>query len=57
MSNLFEKRNLQKFKWSELDGKTLQIFVGEQEGAIVVLGHDINAQKVYVLHEEINTTK
>ncbi|WP_264453501.1 hypothetical protein [Paenibacillus polymyxa] len=54
MSNLFKKRDLQKFKWSELDGKTLQIFVGE-EGAMVVLGHDIFDQKVYVLHEEINT--
>lgn len=49
---LFSKEEIDKviFKWEDLHGKTLKIFVGQQEGATCVMGFDVKTNHYYVLH-------
>lgn len=52
MDGLIQKIKL--FDWSELDGKTLHIRAGKQEGTMIVVGYDQESKDIFVLHEEIS---
>lgn len=45
------------FSWEELHGKVLEIFVGEQEGVLCVMGRDITTERVYVVHSQFVENK
>lgn len=50
----FKADDIKPFEWEELNGKTLRIVAGEQEGAMIVVGYDQETKDVYVLHEEFS---
>jgi|GEM_PF-3421243 len=45
-------RDIKPFEWEELDGKTLQIRAGKQEGVLIVVGYDQETKDIFVLHDE-----
>lgn len=45
---------IKPFSWEDLDGKTLQIRAGKQEGKMLVVGYDQETKDIYVLHEEFS---
>lgn len=46
--------SIKPFEWEELNGRTLQIVAGKQEGVMIVVGYDQETKDVYVLHEEFS---
>ncbi|WP_017687959.1 hypothetical protein [Paenibacillus sp. PAMC 26794] len=38
------------FEWQELNGKTLQILAGTENGTLIVVGRDVESHDLYVLH-------
>lgn len=51
---MFDEELLRKaiFSWEELHGKVLEIFVGEHEGVLCVMGRDINTGDIYLIHNQ-----
>lgn len=45
-------KDIKPFEWEELDGKTLQIRAGKQEGVLIVVGYDQETKDIFVLHDE-----
>ena len=52
--NKLGPKDIKPFEWEELNGKTLRIVAGRQEGALIVVGYDQETEDVYVMHEEIS---
>ncbi|MEK5166007.1 hypothetical protein NYE69_27175 [Paenibacillus sp. FSL R5-0527] len=42
---------IKPFEWEELDGKTLKIRAGKQEGVLIVVGYDQETKDIFVLHD------
>lgn len=42
------------FKWTDLDGKDVKIIVSESDDGTIVIAKDIEDDKCYVLHLEVN---
>ncbi|MGE7828918.1 hypothetical protein [Paenibacillus sp. NPDC093718] len=55
MNNQEWARDIKPFEWEELDGKTLKIRAGKQEGVMIVVGYDQETKDTFVLHEEFST--
>lgn len=51
MDNQTWFKDIKPFVWEELDGKTLQIRAGKQEGVLIVVGYDQETKDIFVLHD------
>jgi len=57
MDRIFKIEDFMIFNWTDINGRTLKIFVTDDENGVCVSGKDVNNGNIYILYSKVKKEK